>query len=551
MLSLGLPALHIAPFFLYSNVDKSVDMNDMDTQEQYFEVPHWMHLSFVSYNSDKTVFSQNQSENSQKADGPLSSNLESLEIRSNGFLLPRVFAKELNKEPATSPLLRPSAVLPAGSRKSFKFSSERQLIAGRDFRDILEACRPWNASTMPSPLRSLIESLSCNTAPNSNTKVDDFRDQSNCKEWGTLDYDYSNQRDNLGHRQRTVSLGQEPTFSTFTEEIDSQRSNRISHVATSSSVLPAPCERTKVSPGTSLNSPCIYLQRPISLDYSIPFAGKGEANSRNRNANSSDDECERGACEERQSFEDKMRLAMQRHDLAFASISNTLVSDAESSVAAETNSSRNGSEWKLLGPGQTLLPMAPGTFVSNPHPSVLGTTGYTGGFLRSGKPADNYALGNFDLASSAKASRLTGDAGFKGLSPIMLPPAASSMDNSDSTHENRFPMERRLINPPDYAVKQMRSDKVLRGTNVLESLAETKNQKRNRMSSRSLSVSPPSDRSLAFRNSRHSNTDRFESKLVHKKHQSKNGKKAFNPFRQKDEDEVLAKKSHNRRRWSQ
>jgi hypothetical protein len=27
-------------------------------------------------------------------------------------------------------------------------------------------------------------------------------------------------------------------------------------------------------------------------------------------------------------------------------------------------------------------------------------------------------------------------------------------------------------------------------------------------------------------------------------------KKAFNPFRQSDEDEVLAKRSHNRRRWS-
>jgi hypothetical protein len=27
-------------------------------------------------------------------------------------------------------------------------------------------------------------------------------------------------------------------------------------------------------------------------------------------------------------------------------------------------------------------------------------------------------------------------------------------------------------------------------------------------------------------------------------------KQAFNPFRQSDEDEVLAKRSHNRRRWS-
>ena len=39
-----------------------------------------------------------------------------------------------------------------------------------------------------------------------------------------------------------------------------------------------------------------------------------------------------------------------------------------------------------------------------------------------------------------------------------------------------------------------------------------------------------------------------QSKRTHSKASKK--KKAFNPFRQQDEDAVLAEKSHNRRRWS-
>jgi hypothetical protein len=124
-------------------------------------------------------------------------------------------------------------------------------------------------------------------------------------------------------------------------------------------------------------------------------------------------------------------------------------------------------------------------------------------------------------------------------------------------HDNLFAIERRLIDPPDCTFKvlldpkQTRSDQVLPARSVLESLAEMKKQKRNRSNVRSLSVSPPSDKSQFFRSSRNSNTDRFEAKTINKKHQPKISNKAFNPFRQKDEDEALAKKSHNRRRWSQ
>ena len=55
MLSLGLPPLHIAPFFMYTNADQSQDI-DSETQARDYEVPHWMHLSFLSYESDFTVF---------------------------------------------------------------------------------------------------------------------------------------------------------------------------------------------------------------------------------------------------------------------------------------------------------------------------------------------------------------------------------------------------------------------------------------------------------------------------------------------------------------
>jgi hypothetical protein len=79
-LSLGLPALHIAPFFLYK-VYNAAEIDDVDSQEQYYEVPHWMHLSFVSYESDENVFVDHLLEMEEPKDG--------LEIAANGFLLPR------------------------------------------------------------------------------------------------------------------------------------------------------------------------------------------------------------------------------------------------------------------------------------------------------------------------------------------------------------------------------------------------------------------------------------------------------------------------------
>jgi len=56
MLSLSLPPLHVAPFFLYK--EKSVasgteeERTGFDEWKTYFEVPHWMNLSFVDYDNE-------------------------------------------------------------------------------------------------------------------------------------------------------------------------------------------------------------------------------------------------------------------------------------------------------------------------------------------------------------------------------------------------------------------------------------------------------------------------------------------------------------------
>lgn len=55
MLSLGLPPLHVAPFFLYkdrgaSSIEEEQGFDDWKT---YFELPHWMNLSFVDYDNEE------------------------------------------------------------------------------------------------------------------------------------------------------------------------------------------------------------------------------------------------------------------------------------------------------------------------------------------------------------------------------------------------------------------------------------------------------------------------------------------------------------------
>ena len=63
MLSLGLPPLHVAPFFLYKEkgTSSAEEIQGFDDWKTYFEVPHWMNLSFVDYDNDEepTLYKEN------------------------------------------------------------------------------------------------------------------------------------------------------------------------------------------------------------------------------------------------------------------------------------------------------------------------------------------------------------------------------------------------------------------------------------------------------------------------------------------------------------
>ena len=102
MLSLGLPALHIAPFFLYSNPPTEALLDN--SQEQFYEVPHWMHLSFVSYESDEAVFVDHlyDPKESQRKEDALNALQTGIEVASNGFVLSSSYRK--TPELISSPL---------------------------------------------------------------------------------------------------------------------------------------------------------------------------------------------------------------------------------------------------------------------------------------------------------------------------------------------------------------------------------------------------------------------------------------------------------------
>ena len=53
MVSLGLPPLHVAPFFLFKeqSTSSAEEIQGFDDWKTYFEVPHWMNLSFVDYDN--------------------------------------------------------------------------------------------------------------------------------------------------------------------------------------------------------------------------------------------------------------------------------------------------------------------------------------------------------------------------------------------------------------------------------------------------------------------------------------------------------------------
>jgi hypothetical protein len=165
-----------------------------------------MHLSFVTYDrpEEKRVYLSGLED--KTAPVQTSSWLDAYEIGANGFLRPHLFQQDVSP---TSPVLKSQspkssfsavgnkAATPGKAKVVQERGQARQLISGRNFRDILEACRPRVlGASLPSSLESLLSlkefAIETKTARRNGTdppskRVFPHRDV-RLKEWGTVDF---------------------------------------------------------------------------------------------------------------------------------------------------------------------------------------------------------------------------------------------------------------------------------------------------------------------------------------------------------------------------
>lgn len=147
---------------------------------------------------------------------------EGIRIGSNGFLRPAACSRSgHNTEQQT---LNPFTPVSGMSRSQ---SQQRQLISGRDFKDILEACRPRTTSyILPSPLANLLlvhnryhrnvpKRMSCSISRDALLQL---------TEWGAIDFD------EMENRVKYIGLKIVPTASSnqSLEEKGASESDRSS-----------------------------------------------------------------------------------------------------------------------------------------------------------------------------------------------------------------------------------------------------------------------------------------------------------------------------------
>jgi len=164
MLSLGLPPLHVAPFFLYKELSSPHDdeAHGFDDWKTYFEIPHWMHLSFVSYDQKKRSTTVNDTIFGQAKD----IYFDQTQRHPNGLILhnealPRnVKTSNHNLQDSQRTFVSCNSSLHS---LDMAHDQQRDLISGRDFEEILQACRPRNRGEsmggMPSALIFMIKNL--------------------------------------------------------------------------------------------------------------------------------------------------------------------------------------------------------------------------------------------------------------------------------------------------------------------------------------------------------------------------------------------------------
>ena len=614
MLSLGLPPLHIAPFFLYVNVYKSVENDGVDVSESYFEVPHWMHLSFLSYESDSTVPGGSR-ENVRKDDLKGHLNHAGLEIGANGFLLSRNVDKPFDPSSESSPLLRSAGsfsrrgnAAASPKKKQKPLTQERQLIAGRDFRDILEACRPRHGRLIPSALKTLLAMYERTLKENiGNGESKNDVEVSSIEEWGALEFKEKGDGSmRLG--RRTMTIGQDgrehssPLFGPIpnaprVDELDHPLATEASSPSSSyTSVLGVSFDRPFLAHQGSPSVTGIQMQRAPSLEIEVLDDDGSEEALSDRSLSSSgldtagDSSLEELAGTSTRAKHDSDKLVenlkkmMRVHDLnAFAESSPKI------GAMSEPMYSRHGDQLNSSGHGHAGAPCQssslgalsqqvrlPGSQDASTGGigaalSQYSSTSTAPGLLRNDQDGPNAQLSRVvssgRMAGTSPRRNQIYDMGSRGLSPLILPPVAQSATEPpdilrrDGGSFSGRSMLQRLVHPQDFSrqfgsesagsSRQVDTSLPTRNVSVIggqrqEVIPEGQSAENRRFAKRekALSSSPPIQATTTRKANREAVVSRRRMGAASRR------KKAFNPFRQQDEDEVLAKKSHNRRRWS-
>lgn len=176
MLSLGLPPLHVAPFMLYKEKPNSKP-EEKDDWRAFFEIPHWMHLSFISYDNTGPLKTKSIASNEPNSQLGPQINIK-LKTSSNGFVIHEkndiCESKSCNKSLGIT----------------LSQHQQRHLIVGRDFEDILEACRPrhYSAATdgVPSALSAHLKLLGLYDKPQNQASKSNLKPSTTPEAWGSI-----------------------------------------------------------------------------------------------------------------------------------------------------------------------------------------------------------------------------------------------------------------------------------------------------------------------------------------------------------------------------
>jgi hypothetical protein len=579
MVCLGLPPLHVAPFFLYNNfLGSDRDRKDGDTHpkvgDPHSEVPHWMNLSFVRYDGDTTRKEPAVSSAHVTLVQPRDSiNIQDgLAIAPNGFLIPEVSDGAGSADLST---LKSFTANNAGSLPGItkSQSQQRQLISGRDFKDILEACRPRTSTyILPSPLVNLLRirskqdenrehvgTASENVGPNRivrHLSVMPPARRLQLREWGTVDFDDadgpmsfagSGSR-HMSRRVRSPALGGESV-----EQSDvSAKSSPSSSLA--SQLFGHSLDRAPSSFSFGLGGPGIQIQRSPSLDFETEPFVDDDPDVDAENFRKLMNEYDKKVASNSQT-PNTARPALDLSGFVSSIMENEVFSEPSYEYPAVAISSTNASSGGLVAVLSKYKASDSSQGSREPLPSkTASSSGLSGSLTQLGPVAEasSRPLSYSTFAGMKVGSEPPGQIPGFPTQPLQAFMRTQQQMVSGSFDQRRgqmvsFVVSFALVRPKSLAQFSLKHRSI-----SLMSHGPSANLQ-DRFAPRSpttVGVGSPT----RWTNVPSMPVSTMPSNAAHnprsRSRGSKNMKSVVNPFRQQDEDDELEKKSHNRRRWS-